>query len=305
MMNDGRPMTIKDAYAILDVKESQSLDSIKQSYRRAVRLYHPDVQTGLSDAEKFSRIVTAYNMITDERKKGRKAPGHGQSGPGNRSQRPRERKQGVTLRFFEGVGSLFHWFTPPVESRQQSRERPPSSRRSGQSSRFPGESTFDELVVRFDRSRDIWMQIEAAHSIFDRHRPRFEVFALLRLKRCKPAVLAELITLLGRLGHPSALRAVAPYITSRDREVLLAAFVALDGAGDAGYAIIDYYLSPPSALMYSLTALFRRSDFENRVLRQRLIPPHKLRRLSAIRRHTGVPLRELLEGIGVVVPGSV
>lgn len=62
------PITLKQAYRILDVPESASLDAIKQSYRKAARLYHPDLKTALSDADKFHQVTVAYNLITRARK---------------------------------------------------------------------------------------------------------------------------------------------------------------------------------------------------------------------------------------------
>lgn len=64
----------KNAYAILGVKESDSLNFIKAVHRQLSIQYHPDNFYGFTDEEKkiaaqtFIRIQAAYNHIMDIRK---------------------------------------------------------------------------------------------------------------------------------------------------------------------------------------------------------------------------------------------
>ncbi len=298
-----RSMTLKEARVVLDIDEKTHIDQIKQSYRRAARLYHPDVKTGLSDPERFYLVVTAYNLIIQDMKKRELRNDNGVNfGAEGFATRPEDRKKGV----FSKAGSFFKGFSSKREAKEAKWES--AKKKNGSDSfykrRSAGLISLKELISRFDQSTDTWVQIESAHTIFDSYKGRFEMFAVPRLKRSKETVQAELIGLLGKLGSFSALRSIAPYLTSRNREVLAATFLALDGAGSRGDKILDHYLNPSSAFMYQLKTIFRKSDFEKRIFKDRIIPPEKLRRLSAIMRNTGVPLKDLLEEIGVTLPHS-
>src|ERR1041385_5764880 len=57
-------MLSPDYYAILEVPTSASLEQIKQSYRRLVRLYHPDVNKGGEDV-RVRQLNEAYAVLSD------------------------------------------------------------------------------------------------------------------------------------------------------------------------------------------------------------------------------------------------
>ena len=61
----------KDLYKILNVNFEATLDEIKQSYRKLVREYHPDVVGENADVKKFKEIQEAYEVLanTELRKK--------------------------------------------------------------------------------------------------------------------------------------------------------------------------------------------------------------------------------------------
>jgi len=57
-------MQLPDYYAILEVSTSASLEQIKQSYRRLVRLYHPDINRGSMDMH-IKQLNEAYAVLSD------------------------------------------------------------------------------------------------------------------------------------------------------------------------------------------------------------------------------------------------
>jgi molecular chaperone DnaJ len=59
----------KDYYGILGVPRDASDDEIKRAYRRLARKYHPDVNPEPEAAEKFKEINTAYEVLSDDRKR--------------------------------------------------------------------------------------------------------------------------------------------------------------------------------------------------------------------------------------------
>ena len=73
--DDGTP-TLKQAYAVLDLKESASTSEIKRAYRRLLSQHHPDklVAKGLPEemmkvaADRTHEIRKAYEVIKKERK---------------------------------------------------------------------------------------------------------------------------------------------------------------------------------------------------------------------------------------------
>lgn len=54
----------KDYYKILEVDEKANAQSIKQSYRRLARKYHPDV-SGKAGEDRFKEINEAYEVLSD------------------------------------------------------------------------------------------------------------------------------------------------------------------------------------------------------------------------------------------------
>lgn len=292
---DGQEMTLKEAYRLLDVSESSSIEVIKQSYRRAAKLYHPDTASNLSDTEKFHRIVTAYNMVVSDAKRRQSTRAFHGDGTG-----------GGWKRFAGKTGSRIMDFMGGVRGRTQGKPAGGNGRGAsagGFDRKNASQLSFEELLTRFDRSANSWDQIEAAHEIYNRFRLRFEQFAVPRLRRISGKTLVEMIHILGTTGNNAALNAVAQYITSTDREVCCAAFMALDQAGSAGHLILDRHINTPSAAMYHLLGFFRKTEIEKRILKNRIMPAERLRRLSAVTRRTGFPMRDLLEGIGVSVHG--
>ena len=65
-------MEYKDYYKTLGVKKNASADEIKKAYRKLARKYHPDVNQGdKTSEEKFKDINEAYEVLSDEDKRGK------------------------------------------------------------------------------------------------------------------------------------------------------------------------------------------------------------------------------------------
>lgn len=88
-------MAKRDYYEVLGVDKNASAADIKKAYRKMAIKYHPDRQTGKSDAEKkeaedkFKEAAEAYSVLSDEQKRQRydqfgfNDPGAGGFGGGN------------------------------------------------------------------------------------------------------------------------------------------------------------------------------------------------------------------------------
>ncbi len=59
----------KDLYKILNLQFDASLEEIKTSYRKLVRLYHPDISNSIENTEKFKEIQEAYEILSDKEKR--------------------------------------------------------------------------------------------------------------------------------------------------------------------------------------------------------------------------------------------
>ncbi len=65
-------MDYKDYYKTLGVKKNAGADDIKKAYRKLARKYHPDVNPGDKSAEeRFKEINEAYEVLSDEDKRGK------------------------------------------------------------------------------------------------------------------------------------------------------------------------------------------------------------------------------------------
>ncbi len=70
-------MAKRDYYEVLGVDKSASAADIKEAYRKVAMQYHPDRQTGKSDAEKqeaeekFKEAAEAYSVLSDQEKRQR------------------------------------------------------------------------------------------------------------------------------------------------------------------------------------------------------------------------------------------
>ena len=83
-MDDNDPITLffpgessVDLYAVLNLKQDASPDSIKKAYRRLALIYHPDkhataAEQAKADASiKFQQIGFAYAVLSDQKRKTR------------------------------------------------------------------------------------------------------------------------------------------------------------------------------------------------------------------------------------------
>src|SRR5579864_608490 len=61
----------KDLYEILGVGRGATPDEIKKAYRKLARQYHPDVNKDAAATEHFKEINAAYEILSDEEKRGR------------------------------------------------------------------------------------------------------------------------------------------------------------------------------------------------------------------------------------------
>src|SRR5918992_3545261 len=84
-----RNAVAKDYYGILGVARDASDDEIKRAYRKLARKFHPDVNPDPEAQERFKEINTAYEVLSDDRKRqivdlggDPYAPGGGLGGPG-------------------------------------------------------------------------------------------------------------------------------------------------------------------------------------------------------------------------------
>lgn len=62
-------MEYKDYYKILGVARNADEESIKQSYRRLARKYHPDVSKEPNAEEQFKNVQEAYEVLKDKEKR--------------------------------------------------------------------------------------------------------------------------------------------------------------------------------------------------------------------------------------------
>lgn len=63
-------MEKRDYYEILGVKEGATKEELKKAYRKLVKKYHPDVNEEADSEEKFKEIQEAYEVLSDESKRG-------------------------------------------------------------------------------------------------------------------------------------------------------------------------------------------------------------------------------------------
>jgi len=60
----------KDYYQILGVSKNASQDEIKRAYRKLAHQYHPDKNSSHADGARFKEINEAYQVLSDEQKRG-------------------------------------------------------------------------------------------------------------------------------------------------------------------------------------------------------------------------------------------
>lgn len=62
-------MDFKDYSKILDVATDADLKTIKTSYRRLARKYHPDISSEHDAEKQFKEVSKAYEVLSDEKKR--------------------------------------------------------------------------------------------------------------------------------------------------------------------------------------------------------------------------------------------
>ena len=63
-------MLVQDFYDVLGVDRGADKKAIKTAYRQKARQYHPDVNKEDGAEEKFKRISNAYEVLSDDSKRG-------------------------------------------------------------------------------------------------------------------------------------------------------------------------------------------------------------------------------------------
>lgn len=62
-------MELKDYYAIMGVKPTDDLKTIKTAYRRLARKYHPDVSKEPDAEARFKEVAEAWEVLSDEQRR--------------------------------------------------------------------------------------------------------------------------------------------------------------------------------------------------------------------------------------------
>lgn len=62
-------MELKDYYAIMGVKPTDDLKTIKTAYRRLARKYHPDVSQETDAEARFKEVAEAWEVLSDEQRR--------------------------------------------------------------------------------------------------------------------------------------------------------------------------------------------------------------------------------------------
>lgn len=62
-------MELKDYYAIMGVKPTDDLKTIKTAYRRLARKYHPDVSKEPDAEARFKEVAEAQEVLSDEQRR--------------------------------------------------------------------------------------------------------------------------------------------------------------------------------------------------------------------------------------------
>ncbi len=76
MKNNSQTMSVKEAYEILGVQQTDDMDTIKKAYRNLIRKYHPDIISSQDKDESYmeestaktQQINQAYQVIKDVKK---------------------------------------------------------------------------------------------------------------------------------------------------------------------------------------------------------------------------------------------
>ena len=74
MKNKQQTMSLEEAYKILGVKESDDMNTVKKTYRKLIRQYHPDIISSQDKGETYMEEATAktqeinqaYQVIKDK-----------------------------------------------------------------------------------------------------------------------------------------------------------------------------------------------------------------------------------------------
>lgn len=136
-------MSKSDYYDVLGVGKDASKEEIKKAYRKLARKYHPDVNKEADSADKFKEAKEAYEVLSDEQKRGQYDQ-FGHSGPQGQG----FGGFGGGAQDFSGFGDIFDMFFGGG-----GRRRDPNAPQQGADLQYAMTLTFEEAI--FGKETDI------------------------------------------------------------------------------------------------------------------------------------------------------
>ena len=212
-----------DPYSILRIRRNATRDEIKRSYRKLVSCYHPDVCDAPDAADKFRKVVAAYELL-DERKK--------QPVIIRKTRRPKPGGMGV----------------PPKASR-----RPMNRMRYSMNlERKMDQLNLQELISRFEGSQNRFVKMAAASALGRRH-CLAAVHALSRYASscAEKDVVLGIIAALGESRVTRAAYTLVPFLSHHDVRISMAAEHALNALkSEVTVPILERRLARQSYRLY-------------------------------------------------------
>lgn len=166
----------EDYYKVLGVSKDASEKQIQSAYRKAAIKWHPDMQSGKSDAErkaaeeKFKEIAEAYEVLSDKDKRARydqfgfDRPKTGSpSGPGGFNMHDFMRQHASKFKGgFGNYGEYSSFFGPQDDEDDDSQQKPPNFNKpeNGTDVQTRVELTFKEAVNGCEKSFDLKLSKE-------------------------------------------------------------------------------------------------------------------------------------------------
>ncbi|MFQ5432015.1 MAG: DnaJ domain-containing protein [Nitrospinota bacterium] len=277
-------------YRSLNLPPGASLDEIKKAFRKAVRMYHPDMNGGYGNLYKFNEVIRAYNYL-------KKSP----DVTGVAIKKPTERK--IKAWLVKITKALTKEVNLTVKVKNAGALKKRKRRQSRRVDPLILRMSFEELRFRFTQSNNDYVKMQSARALAI----LFGAKSLFTLKKglgnASLQVCEEIIYLFGLIGNNEAVRLLEKCARHPNVKIACCAVNALQQVNREQAVTILNKLEKEGRAFRTAVSQYFDTKKARKLLHGWTMDDSEFYIARALRNRTRQPLPIILRELGWLIPG--